>query len=102
MDTRQKVVMTLKVIAIVTAIIFVGFILAGCGNDADPGQRDTGAAKARINMPDNFPTVAHKCYGSTGVYVTNSAEASPGGLAVLPNDIKCGGDTAPLDLEDTP
>ena len=76
---------------IITTVVALATIVlaAGCGNDADPGQRDTGAAKARINMPDNFPTVAHKCYGKNGVYVTNSAEASPGGLAVIVNDTQC-------------
>jgi hypothetical protein len=77
-------------------ILLIGLLalpLAACGNDADPGTRDTGAAKARINMPDNFPTVAHKCYGTNGVYVTNSAEASPGGLYVVQNDPECGGAT---------
>lgn len=75
------------VCAIFICLLAIPF--AACGNDAGGGERDTGSAKARINMPDNFPTVAVKCYGQNGIYVTNTGESSPGGLAVVVKDPQC-------------
>lgn len=62
---------------------------AGCGNDAETDRRDTGSAKAVINMPDKFPSVAHKCYGKTGVYVTNNTTNGAGSVAVVTRDENC-------------
>jgi hypothetical protein len=74
---------------IISIAVLVGIGLAGCGADADPGTRDTGSAKARINMPDNFPTVAHKCYGPNGVYASNTSEKGNGSIYVVTDDPQC-------------
>jgi hypothetical protein len=72
---------------ILTLLLVVG--LAGCGTDADPGTRDTGAAKARINMPDKFPNVAFKCRGSKGIYVSNNTSVGAGNVVVVLDDPEC-------------
>lgn len=69
--------------------VAVSIGLSACGADADPGTRDTGSAKARINMPDNFPTVAHKCYGPNGVYASNTSEKGNGSIYVVTDDPQC-------------
>lgn len=80
----------------ITAVLLVTtFAVSGCGADTDAGQgtRDTGDAKAIINMPDKFNNVALKCRGTTGVYVTNNnGDGGTGSdVAVLANDPECGG-----------
>ena len=63
---------------------------AGCASkDAEVDTRDKGAAKAIINMPDKFPNVSHKCYGTNGIYVSNNTDTGSGAPAVLPNDPQC-------------
>lgn len=79
---------------ITIAALLVGAIgFSACGaNDIPDAPRDKGSAKAMINMPDGFPSVALKCRGTTGVYVSNKYESGAGAdVAVLPNDPECGG-----------
>lgn len=58
---------------VAAAALFGGLLFAGCGaTDAGSGKRDTGSARAIINMPNHFNNVAHKCYHGNGVYVTNN------------------------------
>lgn len=79
------------VLAIFLFIPLVG--ASSCGsNDAEKGTRDTGAAKAIINMPNHFNNVAFKCRGTKGVYVTNNnGDAGTGSaLSVVLNDPECG------------
>lgn len=80
---------------LIATICIIGLIvlLAGCGEDTDAGRgtRDTGDAKAIINMPNHFNNVALKCRGTTGVYVTNNnGDGGTGSdVAVLANDPEC-------------
>lgn len=70
-------------VLIVAAAILVAVLLAGCGNDAHVAGRDTSDA-FKINMPDQFNTIAYKCNGPNVVY-----ETSHGALAVRADDPRC-------------
>ena len=82
----------MKKIAVI-ALLLGAIGLSACGdNDIPDAPRDGGSAKAMINMPDGFPTVALKCRGTSGVYVTQNYDGSGGAaVAVLPKDPECGG-----------
>lgn len=83
----------------VTAFTAIMGAITGCGvsdNDAEPDSRDTGRAKAVINMPNHFNNVAHKCYGNNGIYVSDhgnngsdGANSAGGTVFVLANDPQC-------------
>lgn len=82
----------MKKLLVIPALL-VGLVAAGCGtgNDVSKGSRDTGSAKAIVNMPNHFNNVAVKCYQGTGIYVTNNTgDAGTGtSLAVVTNDPIC-------------
>lgn len=56
--------------------LIVGLLAGGCGAKASRGIQDapigpTDNAPAHIiNMPNNYPNIAFKCNGSTGIYAT--------------------------------
>lgn len=82
------------ILALIAVFFVVGILAAGCGGtDASVSSRDHGAAKAIINMPNHFNNVSVKCYGTTGIYVTNNNGNGGTGsaLAVLANDPACHG-----------
>lgn len=81
----------IKPLVCILAIVMTVALIAGCGNDADKGSRDTGSAKMTINMPDGFPNVSLKCVGKSGLYVTNNTTNGSGSPAVVLNDPQCGG-----------
>ncbi len=71
-------------IAIVVVVLVMA--VAGCGKDADVNLRDKGDAKALINMPDHFDTIALKCYHGKGIYLASTGGSSP---TVILNDPDC-------------
>lgn len=79
--------------ALAVAMILAG-VFAGCGsNDASVSGRDTSPA-AKVNFPDHFGTVAHKCDGPNMIYETeNGGSTGKGAFAVAPNDPRCKGAT---------
>jgi hypothetical protein len=68
--------------------ILMGLVACGA-NDADVGARDKGSAKALINMPDLFSTVAVKCYEGNGIYVTSTESENSSSLYVVKDDPVC-------------
>jgi len=84
----------MKKISII-ALIAGAIGISACGDDTDAGKgvRDTGDAKAIINMPNHFNNVAVKCYQGNGIYVTNNNGDGGSGssLAVVIKDPVCGG-----------
>ncbi len=78
---------------LVTGVALAALALAGCNSyneqrgkgDAPVGQTDDSPATI-INFPNNFANVAHKCYGTTGLY-SNTRNA--GDVTVVPSDPRC-------------
>jgi hypothetical protein len=83
---------TFMSVGLLAAIPLANF---NCGqNDADIGGRNTGPAEV-VNMPNHFSSIAVKCDGPNRVYESdhgNDNDGRPGGLAVVPNDPRCGGE----------
>jgi hypothetical protein len=76
------------------ATIITGLIIAtgvsACGNDATVSNRVTGSAE-KINMPDQFDTIADRCDGhGFRVYENGGSEGTA--IAVV-RDPKCDGTT---------
>ena len=88
----------MKKISLIAAVCGA-LLFAACGDeDTTSDRRDTGSAKATINMPNHFNNVAHKCYEQNGVYVSDHGDGSNpnsggGDVFVLANDPACGGVT---------
>lgn len=76
-------------IVLFLAILFGLALLTGCGNDADFSTRDKGSAEAIINMPDNFPSVAVKCFRGNGVYTSGQGSGEVAAPFVVSNDRVC-------------
>jgi hypothetical protein len=71
------------------ATIITGLIIAtgvsACGNDATVSGRDTSSAE-KINMPDQFDTVATKCSRGFRLFETSSH-----GVVTAVKDPSCNG-----------
>jgi hypothetical protein len=71
--------------------------LAACAPDPQGGAGDAPIAKVEtepwiiLNNVDGFPNIATRCRGTTGIYVTRSADDSSDTMQVLPNDPACTG-----------
>jgi hypothetical protein len=70
---------------------------AACAPDAQGGAGDAPIARVEtepwviLNNVDGFPNIATRCRGTTGIYVTRSADDSSDTMEVLPNDPACTG-----------
>lgn len=85
-----------RYIAIGLVVFALLAFLAACGTraaepfqDADRGTSNTAPANT-ITMPDGFSNVAYKCDGPNMVYVLFKGDLAYGGIAVVPNDPRCG------------
>jgi hypothetical protein len=82
------------VFAVATALAALGG-LAACSPDPEGGAGDAPIAKVEtepwtiLNNVDGFPNIATRCRGTTGIYVTRSADDSSDTMQVLPNDPAC-------------
>jgi hypothetical protein len=71
--------------------------LAACSPDPQGGAGDAPIASIEtepwtiLNNVDGFPNIATRCRGTTGIYVTRSADDSSDTMEVLPNDPACTG-----------
>ena len=71
--------------------------LAACAPDPQGGAGDAPIADVEtepwviLNNVDGFPNIATRCRGTTGIYVTRSADDSSDTMEVLPNDPACTG-----------
>jgi hypothetical protein len=69
--------------------------LAACSPDPQGGAGDAPIAAVEtepwtiLNNVDGFPNIATRCRGTTGIYVTRSADDSSDTMEVLPNDPAC-------------
>ena len=84
------------VLAVATALAALGG-LAACSPDPEGGAGDAPIAGVEtepwviLNNVDGFPNIATRCRGTTGIYVTRSANDSSDTMEVLPNDPACTG-----------
>lgn len=67
--------------------------MAGCGSrngrqDAPVKAADDSGADV-VNMPDQFPNVAHKCLGRVGIYVTTRQQGI--NTVIVADDSNCPG-----------
>jgi hypothetical protein len=83
--TKRKYILILPCLL----FAFITTTAAACGNDASVDTRDKGSAKAIINMPNHFPSIAIKCRGKKGVYTTNNTAHGSGSPFVVLNDPEC-------------
>jgi hypothetical protein len=71
--------------------------LAACTPDPQGGAGDAPIARVEtepwviLNNVDGFPNIATRCRGTTGIYVTRSADDSSDTMQVLANDPACPG-----------
>jgi hypothetical protein len=77
-----------RTLSVLACIGSLGLVACGA-NDAGVSTRDKGSAKALINMPDLFSTVAVKCYEGNGVYVTSTDGENSSSLYVVKDDPVC-------------
>ena len=83
-------------VVVVAAIAALGG-LAACSPDAQGGAGDAPIASVEtepwviINNVDGYPNIATRCRGTTGIYVTRSADDSSDTMEILPNDPACTG-----------
>lgn len=77
----------------VAAVAAVG--LTACSPDAQGGAGDAPISKVEtepwtiLNNVDGFPNIATRCRGTTGIYVTRSADDTSDTMEILPNDPAC-------------
>jgi hypothetical protein len=78
--------------------------LAACSPDPQGGAGDAPIAAVEtepwviLNNVDGFPNIATRCRGTTGIYVTRSADDSSDTMQVLPNDPACTGSSTGTSL----
>lgn len=58
------------IVAVIGIAASVAIAVGGCGHDAHVSSRDTGPAE-KINMPDQFDTVATKCSHGFRIFETS-------------------------------
>ena len=70
---------------------------SACAPDPGGGAGDAPIARVEtepwviLNNVDGFPNIATRCRGTTGIYVTRSADDTSDTMEVLPNDPACTG-----------
>lgn len=84
-----------------SSLVLVGVVAtfgaAACAPDQQGGAGDAPIARVEtepwviLNNVDGFPNIATRCRGTTGIYVTRSADDSSDTMEILPNDPACTG-----------
>jgi expansin (peptidoglycan-binding protein) len=76
----------------------VAFALTACGDDKPQPAANPAPARSSavtIATPGDYPDVTVVCDGTTRVYVTEFGYKAGSGVAVIPDDPRCGATSTP-------